>query len=77
MVCQNIRCPKMKAWRCRNEATRKISVFQEPEHPKIANRWFWVYLCDPCFFSSDSSAIVTLKGKPSWKWMTPVEAGEA
>jgi len=65
-VCQNIKGSK-KARRCRNTATRKISVFQTQYHSRVANGWFWVSLCDPCFFASDSGAIVNMEGGPKWR----------
>lgn len=48
MQCQNIRCPKLDAIRCRNKAKYKVGVHQEGEHSKIGGAWFVVYLCERC-----------------------------
>lgn len=73
--CNAMRTPEKKgernprAYRCRNEANRAIRVFQTDQHPRVADGWFEVELCDACFFRSNANAIVNLRGKQDWRYL--------
>lgn len=60
-----------RAYRCRNDATRAIQVFQSDRHSQVADGWFEVELCDSCFFRSNANAIVkvTAGKRTLWRYL--------
>lgn len=60
---------EQRVYRCRNKAGRAIRVHQASDHPRVADGWFEVDLCDPCFYRSAGEAVVNLKGRKPWRWL--------
>lgn len=60
---------QQRTYQCRNTATRAITVFQASDHARVADGWFDVPLCDPCFWRSEANAIVVSKGRMPWRWL--------
>lgn len=70
MKCQ---CKRADGSNCRGKASYRIeSVFQTTRHAKVGTGWFWIYLCRMHFSRTEFSAKTNLRGRRTWKEITPV-----